>query len=272
MSGRDSIPMPAANPNANNAPHAIILAAGQGNRMGADLPKVLHHVAGRPMICWVIEACRDAGVSRIVVVTGYRGQDVRNTLAEYDNCQFVEQPEQLGTGHAALMAEPVFADHPPTDVFVLAGDAPLIRATTLTHLLEEHRSHNAHATLATAVLDNPVGYGHIMRDPQGRFQGIIEHKDATDEQKKIREINPSYYCFHTETLFDALHSVRNDNAQAEYYLTDVPGQLQKDGHPVTVVDAVPPEDVLGVNTLEQLKQVDRVMRTRLGILSYNHAG
>ncbi|MEQ9454492.1 MAG: NTP transferase domain-containing protein [Phycisphaeraceae bacterium] len=242
---------------------AILLAAGKGTRMGGDLPKVLHPVADRPMIQWVVEACRAVGVDRVIVVVGYKAEDVEASLAGFKNVHFVTQSEQLGTGHATQMAAPLFADDPPRDVFVLAGDGPLIRAKTLEHLLETHRKTDADASLATAVIDDPSGYGRITRDAGGGFTGIIEQKDATAAQLAICEVNPSYYCFRSDALFTTLSDVSNDNNQGEYYLTDVPGILRGAGRAVTVVDAVPADDVLSINTPEQLAEVDRIMRERL---------
>lgn len=247
------------------SPQAIILAAGKGTRMGGDWPKVCHQVAGRPMVCWVVDACLQAGVCRCVVVVGYKGEMVRSALAGYSDSQvaFVEQAEQLGTGHAARMAQPLLKDQPDLDLFVLAGDGPLIRPQTLTTLLEIHRSHQAAATLATATLENPAGYGRVVRDALGGFQAIVEQKDATAEQLAIREVNPSYYCFNSGLLFATLGQVKNQNRQGEYYLTDVPGLLKSQNRKVCVVDAVPAEDVLSINTPAELANVDAILTQRL---------
>ena len=196
--------------------------------MGGDLPKVVHEVCGRPMVNWVVDACRAAGVSRCVVVVGYRGELVREALAEEREragmtIAFVEQAEQLGTGHAALMAEPVLSgDEAEDDTFVLNGDGPLIRCSTLRALLDTHRSEQADGTVATAVLDDPTGYGRVIRDADGELLAIVEQKDATPEQRAVREINPNYLCYRTSVLFDAIRKVGSDNAQGEMYLTDVP--------------------------------------------------
>lgn len=244
------------------APDAVLLAAGQGTRMGSDLPKVLHEVAGIPMIRWVVRACRQAGVRRCIVVVGYRGDLVRQALADERDIKFVEQHEQLGTGHAAMMAGPKFLDQ-DLDVFVLCGDGPLIRPATLTTVLDTHRATGAAATLATATLENPDGYGRVLRDSAGGFDRIVEQKDATPEQLAVCEVNPSYYCFRSGDLFTQLANLRNDNAQGEFYLTDVPAMLKSAGQTVTVVDAVPAGDVLSINTPEQLAEVDVVLRRRL---------
>lgn len=245
------------------APAAIILAAGKGTRMKSDLPKVLHEVAGKPMVWWVVQACKEAGADLCVVVVGYKGELVREALAGEEGVAFVEQTEQLGTAHAAQMAEPVFADRAVSDIFVLAGDGPLIRGKTLARLLEVHRRTGAASTLATSVIEDPTGYGRIVRAADGGFSAIVEQKDATPEQLTINEVNPSYYCFRGDLLFKSIDQVGSNNSQGEYYITDCPGLLKRQGQTVTVVDAVPPEDVLSINTLDQLAEVDRILQARL---------
>lgn len=258
---------PTPTPPDASSPAAIVLAAGKGTRMGGDLPKVVHRVCGHPMVTWVVRACRQAGVGRCVVVVGYRGELVREALAEEAahasgmSIEFVEQAEQLGTGHAALMAEPALAGF-EGDTFVLNGDGPLIRASTLTTLLDTHRRAAADGTVATAVLDDPTGYGRVIRDEAGDLLEIVEQKDATPEQLAIAEVNPNYLCYRTAVLFEAIRRVGTDNAQGEMYLTDVPKVLRRDGRRIAVVDAVPAEDVLGVNTPEQLKQVEAILEAR----------
>lgn len=244
---------------------AIIMAAGKGTRMGGDLPKVIHQVAGKPMVYWVVKACKEAGASRCILVIGYKGELVREALAGEGGVEFVEQTEQLGTAHAVQMAEPAFEGNPIGDVFVLAGDGPLIRAQTLSRLVEVHRRTNAGATLASSVIDDPTGYGRIVRDANGHFDSIVEQKDATEEQRAIKEVNPSYYCFDGQKLFKTIDAISANNAQGEYYITDAPGILKSQGQTVTVVDAVPPEDVLSINNPDQLATVDLILRDRLGM-------
>ena len=246
-----------------SAPAAIILAAGKGTRMGSERAKVLHEVAGEPMVRWVTRACFDAGVGQCIIVVGHQADEVRAALADEPRCVFVEQTQQLGTAHAAEQARPIFDQSPTDDVFVLAGDGPLIRSETLRKLLEVHRQQKAAATLATALLDDPSGYGRVLRTAENGFDRIVEQKDASPEQLEVREVNPSYYCFDRALLFEALKNVGNDNRQGEFYLTDVPGLLRDQGHVVTLVDAVPAEDVLSINTPQQLAEVDRILRQRL---------
>lgn len=245
---------------------AIILAAGKGTRMGSDLAKVLHPVGDRAMVQWVIDACEAVGTRRVVVVVGHQADAVRAALADREHVEFVEQTEQLGTGHAVMMAAPLYpADQRDLDVLVLCGDGPLISHGTLQTLVNVHRDCGASATLATSVIEDAAGYGRIVRNAAGRFQRIVEHKDATDAEREIREINPSYYCFRGADLFRELDRIDNDNAKGEYYLTDVLGLLTAGGKTVEVVDAVPPQDVLSINTPHQLAEVDAILRRRLGM-------
>lgn len=246
---------------------AIILAAGKGTRMKSDLPKVCHEVGGRAMVCAVVDACLEAGCGRVVVVVGYKHELVREALSEFEGrVEFVIQEEQLGTGHAVRCAEPVYSRTleagDPHTVFVLAGDGPLIRAETLASVIDRHRSTAAAATLATSVIDDPTGYGRIVRDADGGFRRIVEQKNATDAELAIHEVNPSYYCFDAHKLFDALSRVERNEVSGEYYVTDVPELLLNARERVEVIDAVPPEDVLSINTLEHLARVDQIFRSR----------
>lgn len=255
----------ASHPQAGLAPLAIILAAGKGTRMKSDLPKVVHPVGGRPMVCAVVDACLEAGCARVIAIVGYKQENVREALADYPMVEFAVQEEQLGTGHAVACAAPLLkreAAEAGHDAFVLCGDGPLIRPATLTQLLATHRASGAKATLATAELADPNGYGRIVRDSNGRFQAIVEQKNATPEQRAIREVNPSYYCFDVAGLVASLSKVERNALTGEYYLTDVPGLLLKGGSRVEVLRAVPPEDVLSINTPEDLAHVDGIYRKR----------
>lgn len=249
-------------------PAAIILAAGKGTRMKGDLPKVVHPVGGRPMICAVVDACIQAGCGRVIVVVGYKQELVRQALAAYPQVEYAVQDQQLGTGHAVLCAKDTLLNGAGNgasvaeDVLVLCGDGPLVRAATLKALLERHTRTGAAATLATAVIDDPAGYGRIVRDNTGRFAAIVEHKNATDAQRAINEVNPSYYCFKTGELYAALAMVGRNPASGEYYLTDTLEVLLAKGNGVEVEAAVPPGDVLSINTPEDLAVVDRIYRSR----------
>ncbi len=238
----------------------MILAAGKGTRMGGDLPKVVHPVGGRPMICPIVDACLAAGVGRVIVIVGYKQELVREALRGYA-VEFAVQAEQHGTGHAVVCAKDALCTK-HADVLILAGDGPLIRASTLTTLIEKHRATGAAATLATSIIDDPAGYGRIVRDGAGRFREIVEHKVATPEQRTIREVNPSYYCFKRAELFEALAQVQPNAVSKELYLTDTLGVMLKGGKRVEVVPAVPAEDVLSINTPAELAVVDRIYRQR----------
>ena len=246
-------------------PAALIMAAGKGTRMQSDLPKVVHEVAGRPMVCHVVDACLRSGCERVVVVVGYEQARVRSALGGYGGrLGFAVQSEQLGTGHAVASAEAALEGlDPATPLLVLAGDGPLIRAETIQTILTRHGATGASATLATSVIDDPAGYGRVVRDGAGRFAEIVEHKNATEAQRSIREVNPSYYCFRLGSLREALRRVERNAASGEYYLTDVPTIMMAMGERVEVIDAVPSEDVLSINTPEQLAEVDRILRERL---------
>jgi UDP-N-acetylglucosamine diphosphorylase/glucosamine-1-phosphate N-acetyltransferase len=242
---------------------ALILAAGKGTRMNSDLPKVLHEVADRPMISWVIDAARQAGAVECVIVIGHRGMLIRETLTGYPGLRYVEQVPQLGTGHAALVAEPAFRNAEPGDVLVLAGDMPLFTAATLEKLVAHHRENRCAATLATARLDNPAGYGRIIRDPQGRFVKIVEHPDADPDQLAVDEVNISCYCFDRPAMFDALKQISTDNVQGEYYLTDTLEILREAGRRVDAICVVPADEAAGINDLDQLQRVDTILRHRV---------
>ena len=260
--------------NTRSAPSAIILAAGKGTRMKSDLPKVVHLVGGRPMVCAVVDACLEAGCKRIVTIVGYKQEDVRSALASYPQVEYAVQEEQLGTGHAVACARAAFTSEiaqAGNDAFILCGDGPLIRAETLKQLLAAHRGELngqaasgqvAVASLATAELADPNGYGRIVRDANDRFLAIVEQKNATPEQRAIREVNPSYYCIDVASLFGALERVERNALTGEYYLTDVPGLLLGMGKKVEVLRGVPAEDVLSINTPEDLAHVDEIYRRR----------
>jgi bifunctional UDP-N-acetylglucosamine pyrophosphorylase/glucosamine-1-phosphate N-acetyltransferase len=247
---------------------AIILAAGKGKRMNSDLPKVVHTVAGQPMVRWVVQTCRQSQADPIVLVIGHGAEHVRALFSNREtDIRFVMQHEQLGTGHAVDQARPLFESGEisidDTDVFVLAGDGPLIRAQTLQTLLQKHRQSSAAATLATSIIPHPAGYGRIVRDSSGRFSRIIEEKDATPAQLQIHEVNPSYYVFQARPLFAQLGRIDNKNASGEYYITDIFSHMLRDGYRVEVIDAVPPEDIFSINDAQQLREIDEMLTARL---------
>ncbi len=242
---------------------AIILAAGKGTRMNSDLPKVVHPVAGRAIVWWVVDAVRAAGAERTILVVGYGADAVRDVFAGDDaDIEYVVQSEQLGTGHATNCARELLADF-DGDVLVLAGDGPLIREETIRAMHDRQNETGAPATLATSEIDDPTGYGRIIRNTDGRFEAIVEHKNATDEQRTIHEVYPSYACFDAKTLFTMLDALVPNELTGEYYVTDIPVQLREQGRPVELVDGVPQEDILSINTEDQLSEVDAILTARL---------
>jgi bifunctional UDP-N-acetylglucosamine pyrophosphorylase/glucosamine-1-phosphate N-acetyltransferase len=241
---------------------AIILAAGEGKRMKSDLPKVLHEAAGEPLLAHVGRAARESGADRVIAVVGNRSDLVRERFAGRE-WEFVEQTERLGTADAVKRAVPLL-DGFDGDVLILAGDVPVLRGATLRTLHDRHTSDGAAATVLTARLADPTGYGRILRGEGGEFTGIVEHKDATAEQRAVDEINSSVYCFQAVDLLSVIDRIDNDNVQGEYYLTDAISLLREAGRKVIAVPAATPEEILGVNDREQLAEVDRILRARGG--------
>jgi len=240
---------------------AIILAAGISSRMNTQLPKVLHKVCGQPILSYTLDACRAAGIKKIYVVVGYGAEKVKAEFDGADDIVWVNQDEQKGTAHAVLCCKQYLQDF-EGETLVLCGDGPLIRAEVLEKLIGEHSPETA-VTLATAILDDPTGYGRILRDSDGGIRGIVEHNDCTSEQLAIKEVNPSYYLFNNKVLFDVAGRVKADNAKKEYYLTDAVSIIIADGMQVSAVIAVRPEEAMSVNTLEQLRMVNEIMCQRL---------
>jgi bifunctional UDP-N-acetylglucosamine pyrophosphorylase / glucosamine-1-phosphate N-acetyltransferase len=236
---------------------AVVLAAGKGTRMKSDLPKVLFPVLGRPMIHWVIDALQSAGIREIVVVVGYQHELVRSELANR-NVVFALQSEQLGTGHAVQMARSQL-ERGTAPVLVVAGDSPLIQPSSITELLQAFSSSEWACMLGTLVKDNPQGLGRIVRDTQGRFQRIVEHKDASPVELQIREVNMSTYLFERMSLLWALENLRNNNSQSEYYLTDCPELLMKNGKQVDARPVLKACESLSINTIEELGTVEAKM-------------
>lgn len=238
---------------------AVILAAGKGTRMKSKLPKVLHQVGGKPMLRHVVEAARATGATRTVVVVGFEGERVRQEMGE--SLEYAVQTEQLGTGHAVLQTKPLLQNCTGT-LLLLCGDTPLLTPETLAKLQDEHREYGAAATVLTACLENPAGYGRILRDASGGVAGIVEQKDATAEQLKIAEINTGIYCFEAGPLFAALDGLTCNNAQKEYYLTDVLAILARSGQKVRAVQTEDFQETLGINSRVQLAEAEAVLRRR----------
>ena len=234
---------------------AVVLAAGKGTRMKSDLPKVLVPARGRPMVRYVIDALRGAGVGGVVVVVGSRAELVRQELADVPGIEFADQTEQLGTGHAVMTCRRQLAEH-AGPVVIVTGDSPLLQATSVEKLLDEMDRRSAACVLGTIEKDDPAGFGRIVRDAAGRFTAIVEEKDATDSQRAIREINASTYVFDAAALLGALDQLTADNAQAEYYVTDCPAILLAEGRTVLALPALAPCEALSVNRGEDLPAVE----------------
>ena len=239
-------------------PAAVVLAAGMGKRMKSDLPKVLHQVAGKPIIRYVLDTLEELEIDRTVVVVGYQAERVIESLRDA-KVIFAEQREQLGTGHAVMMAEPKLGDF-SGDILVVAGDVPLLRAETVRRLVAEHGLRDAAATVLTARLPDPTGYGRIIRSGDGVILGIVEHKDATEEQRKIAEVNTGTFVFSKAPLFDSLRRIDNNNRQGEYYLTDVMRIILESGMITAGYCVKDHRETLGVNSAEELALVEAVLR------------
>ncbi len=238
---------------------AVVLAAGKSTRMKSALPKVLHEVCGRPMIEYVLDAARAAGVTRIVAVVGHRADLVRAQLSQYGDVEFALQSEQQGTGHAVMMCRDQLASHRGS-VLVLAGDTPLLKSESLAALLKTQIDTQAAAVIGTTETEANHGLGRIVRDAAGQFERIVEERDATDEQRRIREINTGCYAFDSQALLGALDRIRPDNSQAEYYLTDCPLVLKRDGRIVSAANVFHIDEAMGVNTRVQLADVTRAIQ------------
>ncbi|MBQ9097368.1 MAG: bifunctional UDP-N-acetylglucosamine diphosphorylase/glucosamine-1-phosphate N-acetyltransferase GlmU [Clostridia bacterium] len=238
---------------------AIILAAGAGTRMKSAYSKVVHKVCGAPLVEWVYNAGEEAGVSKTVVVVGHKSEQVVGCLGE--DKLYAIQEKQLGTGHAVMCAIPNLDDG--GCVLVLSGDVPLITSETLKNAIEYHSEHRFAATIITAEVENPFGYGRIIRNETGDVKAIVEEKDASAAQKLITEINSGLYCFDTGLLRAALSELTTKNAQGEYYLTDTIEILLKNGYTVGAYKMADNKEIMGINDRMQLAHAESVMRRRI---------
>ena len=236
-------------------PIAVVLAAGKGTRMKSDLPKVLCEANGRPLIDWVLDALEAAGVQQFLVVGGYEADRVKKALQDRDGVKFVLQDQQLGTGHAVKVCEDHLQGH-DGPVLIVAGDSPMIQPESIRSLLDGFETEALDCLLGTLLKDNPQGLGRIVRDKAGRFEGIVEEKDATDEQRAINEVNMSTYLFRPEHLLWALGQLKNNNRQGEFYLTDCPAILLGAGRKIDALPVLKPCEALSVNTVDELAEVE----------------
>jgi len=241
---------------------AVILAAGKGTRMKSGLVKVLHPVAGRPMITWPVDAARAAGASPTVLVVGHQADAVRAAFHGIQEIRTAIQAEQLGTGHAVACARDQLAGFSGT-VLILCGDTPLLQVETLQGMIAFHREQGASLTVLTAVVDNPYGYGRVIRDGAGRVVRIVEQKDATPEEQAICEINSGIYCMEAGFLFANIGSISSDNAQQEFYLTDLVTIATAKGLTCLGRPAVDADEIMGVNDRAQLAEASRILRRRI---------
>ena len=251
--------------NSGQAVAAVVLAAGKSTRMRSKTPKVLHPVCGLPILAHILDALAAAGVERRVVVVGYQAETVEAAVDSRYGAgaiQYAVQAEQKGTGHAVQMTASALAELTGT-VLIVPGDAPLLIGDTLRQLLDTHHQTGAAATLLTAMLPDAGAYGRVIRGADEAVSAIVEARDATAEQKAVREINTSVYAFDAPLLFTALRDLRPDNAQGELYLTDVIALLKKAGKSVQAVVSPDPDVVLGVNTRVELAELGEKMRARL---------
>ena len=237
---------------------AIILAAGKSKRMMSEIPKVLHPACGRPIVEYVLDAARAAGAKRIIVVVGHKAEVVEAALKHHPDVEFALQAEQKGTGHAVMMCRETVGSH-VGPVLVLTGDTPLLKGASLKGLLGDLREHHAACVVGTARTENNQGLGRIVRDPAGNFLRIVEQRDATPEEQAITEINTGCFAFDCQPLFAALADVRTNNSQGEFYLTDCAEILRKQGQPVLAACRMEITEAIGVNTQEQLAEVEQVM-------------
>lgn len=243
-------------------PIAIVMAAGKGTRMKTDLPKVLVPVLGRPMIHYVLDALREAGIERILVVVGYKADEVQASLAHHGNVEFVHQGEPLGTGHAVKSCLPQIEAH-DGPVVVVTGDSPLTQSLSVARLVAEQDLLRCSCLLGSGYADNPFGLGRIVRNADKRFVKIVEEKDATPDEKAITEINLSTYVFRAKDLAEFLHQMRPSPVTGEYYVTDAAQYLLSVGKDVHALDVLQPCESYTINTQEELVRAEEEMRRRL---------
>lgn len=239
---------------------AIILAAGEGKRMRSKKAKVLHEIYGMPLVKWVHQSVRKAGIDDTVIVVGHKAQDVKERLG--DEILYAFQEKQLGTGHAVMQAQDYFVNKDGC-VMVLYGDTPLITPETLKDAISFHKGNNNSATVITADVEDPTGYGRIIRSGDGSVLRIVEHKDATDEEKNIKEVNSGMYCFNISDLREALNKLDNNNSQGEYYLTDTIEILLNKGKNVGAIKIKDSDEILGINDRIQLAKAGEIIKDRI---------
>ena len=239
---------------------AIVLAAGKGTRMKSEKSKQVHKILGKEIVLRAVENAKKAGIDEVVAVVGYKKEQVQEVLK--DSVKYVIQEEMLGTGHAVKQAKE-YLEGKTGKVVVLNGDVPILRPETIKKLIEQSEANNEYATLLSAIYENPYGYGRIIRDNEGNVEGIVEQKDANEEQKEIKEINAGIYCFDIPELLKALEEINNDNASGEYYITDVIKIMNDKGLKTGAMIVEDNTEILGVNDKVQLEILTRILRLRI---------
>lgn len=238
----------------------VIMAAGKGTRMKSDMAKVLHTLNGKPMIHYVIQLARDLGSNRVIAIIGHQKERVQETL-QNEHIEFAVQEPQLGTGHAVMQTEDLLEKYEGS-VLVLSGDVPILTYDTIKKLTALHNEQNATATVLTTHMPDPTGYGRVIRNADRSVRKIVEHKDATDEEKKNKEINSGIYMFQSRELFDALKKINPHNAQNEYYLPDVLKVLIEKGGKVCAYVTEDYHEISGINTVEQLREAEIILSSK----------
>ena len=236
----------------------LILAAGQGTRMKSDLAKVLHPLCGKPLVEHVVRSAQTTGVARTVVIVGHQAEQVKESLKGL-NVEFVLQAEQKGTGHAVMQALPIIEKF-AGELLVLYGDVPLIKPATIVSLLKRHREERNACTMLTTIIDQPGGYGRVIRDAGGFVTKIVEARDASPEELAVKEINPAIYAFENQRLVEALGLLKPNNKQGEYYLTDVIGIFKGQGKKIAAQVVEDSREVLGINTPEELAECEKYLQ------------
>jgi UDP-N-acetylglucosamine diphosphorylase/glucosamine-1-phosphate N-acetyltransferase len=234
----------------------VIMAAGKGTRMKSDLPKVLHLVNDKPMVYHIIQLSKSVGSKQIILILGHKKDLVIDSIKD-ENVEYVIQEPQLGTGHAIQQTYPLLKNF-DGDVLVLSGDVPLLRKSTIEKMIEIHHDADYGATVLTANFDDPFGYGRVIRNENDTLDKIVEHKDCTEEQLKIKEINAGIYIFQAKSLFPALYKIKNDNKQNEYYLPDALEYITESGKSIALHITDEPTEISGVNTVEQLEELNLI--------------